>query len=144
MKYSAILIFLVACSQSTSREKESDLFATFSLNQEYEYLSGLGPDRIIMKLTRTEKDKFSYRIELMRNYFGLPLDHGTVTLKGIEQDTLFNLEGGNEECQLKLKMYQSSVASGGQRIIIERSCKDTTWNIAGSDFSPLWKRGERH
>ena len=102
MKFIAILFFLMTCCHSRSVEKESDPFPTFQLNKEYEYLSGLGPDRIIMMLKRTKKEQFTYRIELMKNYYGFPLDYGTVTLNGMEQDSSFHLEGGNEECRLKL------------------------------------------
>ena len=138
--YTAILF---TCGRTQS-EDVADPLVMFELSKEYEYLSGLGADRIIMMITRTEKDKFNYRIELMKNYYGLPLDQGTVTLTHIEQDSTMNFEGGNETCELKLKMYQSKEPSGGKRIIIERTCSDTTKNITSSDFTPLWRRGEPH
>jgi hypothetical protein len=144
MKHIPIIIFLIACSGSGPSEKVSDPLATFPLNTEWEFLSGLGKDRIIMMLKRTEENKFTYRIELMKDYYGLPLDYGTVSLKQIEKDSALSFVGGSEECQIRLKMYQSKEPSGGKRIIIERTCSDTTKNISPSDFTPLWRRGEAH
>lgn len=142
MKYIPFIIFLIACSGPS--DKVSDPLAAFPLNTEWEFLSGLGKDRIIMQLKRTEENKFTYRIELMKGYYGLPLDYGTVSLKQIEKDSSFSFAGGSEECQITLKMYQSKEPSGGKRIIIERTCSDTTKNISSSDFEPLWRRGEAH
>jgi hypothetical protein len=139
-----IVIFLFMCSCSRPPETSHDPLPTFPLNTEWEFISGLGKDRIIMMLKRTEENKFTYRIELMRNYYGLPLDYGAVTLKQVEQDSSFSFEGGNEECKLRLKMFQSKEPSGGKRIILERTCNDSTKNITSSDFEPLWRRGEAH
>src|SRR5688572_11432749 len=144
MKPIPFIIFLIACSGSGSSEKVSDPLAAFPLNSEWEFLSGLGKDRIIMMLKRTEENKFTYRIELMKDYYGLPLDYGTVSLEQIEKDSSFSFVGGSEECQLRLKMYQSKERSGGKRIIVERTCSDSTKNISSSDFTPLWRRGEAH
>ena len=144
MKRIPIVFFLFACSCSGSSEKVSDPLAIFPLNDEWEFLSGLGKDRIIMLLKRTEENKFTYRIELMKDYYGMPLDYGTLSLKQIEKDSSFSFMCGNEECQLKLKMFQSKEPKGGKRIIIERTCRDTTKNISHSDFEPLWRRGEAH
>jgi len=143
MKHIVLLVFVCACSAGGS-EKRSEPLAMFKLNKEYEYLSGLGADRIIMKLTKTDDHQFKYRIELMKNYNGLPLDYGTVTIKQVDQDSTINLEGGNDECQVKLRMYQSTEPSGGKRIIIERTCSDTIKNISARDFQPLWRRGDAH
>src|SRR5688572_19201605 len=144
MKPIPFIIFLVACSCSGPSEKVSDPLAAFPLNTEWEFLSGLGKDRIIMLLKRTEENKFTYRIELMKDYYGMPLDYGTVSLKQMEKDSSFSFVGGNDECQLELRMYQSKEPKGGKRIIIERMCNDTTKNISSSDFEPLWRRGEAH
>ena len=143
MKYIILLIFTIGFSACGS-EKKSTTVEMFELNKEYEYLSGLGADRIIMKLTRTNDEQFNYRIELMKNYYGLPLDYGTVIIKHVDQDSAINLEGGNAECQVKLRMYQSTSPSGGKRIVIERTCSDTTKNISTTVFQPLWRRGEDH
>ena len=142
MKHIPFIIFLLACSGSS--EKVSDPLQAFPLNTECEFLSGLGKDRIIMLLKRTEENKFTYRIELMKDYYGLPLDYGTVSLEPIEKDSSFSFVGGSEECQLRLKMYQSKEPSGGKRLIVERTCSDSTKNISSSDFTPLWRRGEAH
>src|SRR5688572_31062146 len=88
MKLIPLFIFLFACSGSS--EKVSDPLAMFPLNDEWEFLSGLGRDRIIMLLKRTEENKFTYRIELVKDYYGLPLDYGTVSLKQIEKDSSFS------------------------------------------------------
>lgn len=143
MKHIILLVFMFACSAGGS-EKRSEPLAIFELNKEYEYLSGLGADRIIMKLTKTDDHQLKYSIELMKNYYGLPLDYGTVTIKRVDQDSTINLEGGNDECQVKLRMYQSREPSAGKRIIIERTCGDTIKNITATDFQPLWRRGEAH
>jgi hypothetical protein len=142
MKHIPFIIFLLACSGSS--EKVSDPLPSFPLNTEWEFLSGLGKDRIIMLLKRTEENKFTYRIELMKDYYGLPLDYGTVSLEHIEKDSSFSFVGGSEGCQIKLTMYQSKEPSGGNRIIVERTCSDSTKNISSSDFTPLWRRGEAH
>lgn len=142
MKRLLLLIFLFACSGSS--EKSTDPLAMFPLNAEWEFISGLGKDRIIMMLKRTEENKFTYRIELMKNYFGLPLDYGSLRLEQMEPDSSLDFVGGNQECKLKLKMFQSKELNGGKRIIIERACSDTTKNISNSDFEPLWRRGEAH
>lgn len=114
------------------------------MNKDYEFLSGLGTDRIIMMLNRTNENEFKYRIELLRNYYGLPLDYGTVTLTQIESDSSLRFEGGNEQCKVNLRMFQSKNSKGGKLIEIERTCTDTTKNIARSDFEPLHRRGEAH
>ena len=144
MKHFQLIIFLLTCSCSGSSEKASDPLTMFPLNDEWEFLGGLGKDRIIMLLKRTEENKFTYRIELMKDYYGMPLDYGTVSLKQMEKDSSFSFVGGNDECQLKLRMYQSNEPKGGKRIVIERTCSDTTKNISASDFEPLWRRGEAH
>ena len=144
MKRVLLIILSFACSCSGSSEKASDPLEMFPLNAEWEFISGLGKDRIIMMLKRTEENKFTYRIELMKNYYGLPLDYGSLSLTQMEADSSFNFVGGNDDCQLKLKMYQSKELKGGKRIIIERTCSDTTKNISSSDFDPLWRRGEAH
>lgn len=143
MKHVLLLVFISACSAGGS-EKRSDPLAMFELNKKYEYLSGMGANRIIMILTKTNDHQFKYQIELLRNYYGLPLDYGTVTIKQVDPDSTINLEGGNEECQVKLRMYQSTEPSGGKRIIIERICSDTIKNISATDFQPLWRKGEAH
>jgi hypothetical protein len=144
VKHILLLILLAGCSGSGSSNKSSDSLAGFQLNKDYEFLSGLGKDRIIMILKRTSENKFNYQIELMRDYYGLPLDFGTVALTQIGSDSSFSFEGGNEECQVKLRMFQSKEPKGGKRIVIERTCNDTTKNIASTDFQPLWRRGEAH
>jgi hypothetical protein len=144
MKGIPYFIFLFVCSCTVSSEKVSDPLAMFPVNDEWEFLSSLGKDGIIMLLKRTEENKFTYRIEFMKNYYGLPLDYGTVSLKQIEKDSSLSFEGGNAECRLKLKMYQSKEKNGGKRVILERTCSDTTKNISRSHFEPLWRRGEAH
>lgn len=144
MKHISIAILIFTCSCSGGYKESSDPLAMFPVNEEWEFISGLGKDRIIMMLKRTEENKFTYRIELMKNYYGLPLDYGSVSLAQIEKDSSFNFVGGNDECQLKLKMFQSKEPKGGKRIVIERMCSDTTKNISSSYFEPLWRRGEAH
>jgi hypothetical protein len=134
---------LYGCAGSGSK-KESDLMVIFPLNTEWEFISSKDSDRIIMLIKRTEKNKLTYRIELLRNYFGLPLDYGTLVLNNVDNDSTFNFSGGNEECKVKLKMYQSNEPGGGKRVILERTCSDITKNIYPSDFPPLWRKGEAH
>ena len=71
MKHIPFIIFLIACCSGPS-DQVSDPLAAFPLNAEWEFLSGLGKDRIIMLLKRTEENKFTYRIELMKDYYGFP------------------------------------------------------------------------
>src|SRR5690349_7095962 len=107
MKRVLLIILSFACSCSGPTEKSTDPLTKFPVNSEWEFISGLGKDRIIMMLRGTEENKFTYRIELMKNYYGLPLDYGSLTLAQMEPDSSFNFVGGNEECKLKLKMFQS-------------------------------------
>jgi hypothetical protein len=144
MKHFHFIILLLACSCSGSSENVSDPLAMFPLNDEWQFQSGHGKDGIIMLLKRTEENKFTYRIELMKDYYGMPFDYGAVSLKQMEKDSSLSFVGGSDGCQLKLKMYQSKEPKGGKRIIIERTCSDTTQNISSSDFEPLWRRGEAH
>jgi hypothetical protein len=138
-----VVTLLYSCGRPTS-EKISDPLAIFPLNTEWEFISSKDKDRIIVLIKRTDDNKLTYRIELLRNYYGLPLDQGILVLNDAGNDSTFNFSGGNEECKLSLKMYQSTGPGGGKRMIIERTCNDTTKNISSSDFPPLWRRGEAH
>ena len=138
-----IVTLLYACTKSAS-EKVSDPLAIFPMDKEWEFISSMDKDRIIIQIKRTESNKLTYRIELLRNYYGLPLDYGTLVLTDIASDSTFNFSGGNEDCKLSVKMYQSSEPGGGKRMILERICSDTTKNISSSDFPPLWRKGEAH
>ncbi len=139
----SIVILLYSCTKPP-HERVSDPLTIFPMNTEWEFISSKANDRIIILIKRTDDSKLSYRIELLRNYYGLPLDYGTLVLTEVASDSIFNFSGGNEECKLSLKMYQSSQPGGGKRVILERMCSDTTKNISTSDFPPLWRKGEAH
>jgi hypothetical protein len=139
----SIVILLCSCAKPAP-EKVSDPLSIFPMDTEWEFISSKDNDRIIVQIKRTEGNKLTYRIELLRNYYGLPLDYGTLVLTDVASDSTFNFSGGNEACKLSLKMYQSSEHGGGKRVILERMCSDTTKNISTSDFPPLWRKGEAH
>ena len=137
------LVLLYSCAGTTS-EKVYDPLAMFPMNDQWEFISSKDNNRIAVLIKRTDDTKFTYRIELLRNWFGLPLDNGILTFKKMDSDSTFTFSGGNVECKVFLKMYQSTEKGGGKRLVLERTCIDSTKNIATSDFPPLWRKGESH
>ena len=137
---SVLLVILLLCSCTpTTSEKVGDSLEMLPLNKEWEFVGAQDQDRIILLLKRIDQTKLSYRIELVKNYIGLPLENGAILLDNVNSDTL-NFSGGSEECQLTIKMYESDEEPVGKRAVIERLCRDSAQNIQHFDFPPLHLR----
>lgn len=143
MKARHFLLFVVlfgACTPAS--ERISDSLEMFPLNREFEFVGGQNQDRIILVVKRTDEEKFSYRVEILRNYLGLPLDNGTLGLDKVENDTL-NFSGGSDRCRMTIKMYESNEEPVGKRAVIEQVCKESVQSIQRNDFPPLHLRRNR-
>jgi len=136
-----VALLLYSCSRPAS-EKVSNPLEIFPLNKEWEFVGAHDQDRIILVIKRIDQNKLSYTVELVKNYVGLPLDNGTITFDEVNRDTL-HFSGGSEECQLRIKMYDSDEEPVGKRAAIERFCRDSTQNIQRFDFPPLHLRRNR-
>ena len=137
-----MLTILLLFSCRSAPEKVSDPLEMFPLNSEWQFVGSQNQDGIILLLKRTEQNKLSYRVEVMKNYLGLPLENGTITLNDAGNDTV-NFSGGNDDCRVTIKMYESNEEPVGKRIVIEQICRDSAQNIRRNDFPPLHLRRNR-
>jgi hypothetical protein len=113
MRYFFVLVFIIcSCDKKTAddganfEEVRQDSLAAFPLDSQMEFIATNSNDQIALLFRRETIDTFKYRIELLRKWKGLPLDHGTVRIQKINSDSTYFFKGGNKDCDVLSKFIE--------------------------------------
>jgi hypothetical protein len=147
-RYSFILLLTIAsCTKKTDDNgshlgaTSQDSLALIPIDFDMKFVSINANDQVALLFKRESRDTFKYRIELLRKWKGLPLDHGIVHLQKVEADTIYAFAGGNSDCEVLIKIYKNNGKFGhGSFARLERNCKVDSMDIARDEFPKLWSK----
>lgn len=155
-KYSFLLaVVIFSCDRRTHSETTEynqtslttntlDSLAIFPLNYQMEFIATNSNDQIVLLFQRETIDTFHYKIELLRKWKGLPLDHGTVQIQKINSENVYFFKGGNKDCDVIIKIHTKKGLQKTDELSanLERRCRQTSLNIGISEFPAMWKKGQ--
>jgi len=144
MRYLLFLLLIIgACNKKTDDKKlietSQDSLAMFPLGTWMKFVNINANDQIALVFKRDTLTTFTYRIELLRKWKGLPLDHGVLQLQKIEADSIYIFAGGNSDCEVVIKVYndKTKFEIGQAYVKLERNCKNNSLDIAEDEFKKL-------
>jgi hypothetical protein len=131
---------LPVTSIDPANAKKVDSLARFRANDPMTFVGINEKDQIAFLLTKDTTDIFTYRIELLRKWKGLPHDYGELHLKQIESDSTYVFEGGNAECKVVIRVYGAKHV-GRDYLELQRDCENDSLDITVNEFKRLTYKG---
>jgi hypothetical protein len=139
-----LVLIMVACNKRADNqgmiETSQDSLVMFPLGFSMTFVNTNANDQIALLFERDTLNTFKYRIELLRKWKSLPLDHGVLKLQKIEADSIYIFSGGNSDCEVMLKIYNNkdNFEIGQAYVKMERDCKNDSLDISVDEFQKLW------
>lgn len=143
-----LLLVLVSCVKQNRQEASGviarDSVAVFSKDVDMTFVGVNTKDQLAVLIWKdTTTEVFQYRIELLRQWKGLPNDYGEMRLKGVRGDSLYIFEGGNSSCNVVMTLHGLGRV-GFDYLTLERNCSDDSIDIAPGEFPRLTYKGGRY
>lgn len=140
-----LLLILVSCAkqrrQESSEEITKDSITVLSRDVDMTFVGQNAKDQMAVLIWKdTTADVFQYRIELLRQWRGLPNDHGEMRLKRVAADSLYVFEGGNSNCTVVMTLHGLGRV-GFDYLTLERNCTDNSLDIVPGEFPRLTYKG---